>query len=81
MIDAAKSIEACAAYYGSADEEMRAYLLDGEQRALVLDNRGPLVFDHQGNLDPAIHAAYSRYGFYIFEGVVDASDLTDIRAD
>ena len=59
MSNTAKSIEACAAYYGSAAEEMKAYLLDGEQQALALDNRGPLVFDHNGELDPAIREAYS----------------------
>ena len=81
MSDTAKSIDACAAYYGAAAEEMKAYLLDGEQRALELANRGPLVFDHNGDLDPAIREAYSRYGFYIFEGVIDAAELQDIRAD
>lgn len=35
MSDTAKSIDACAAYYGAAAEEMKAYLLNGEQRALV----------------------------------------------
>lgn len=81
MSDTAKSIDACAAYYGAAAEEMKAYLLDGEQRALALDNRGPLIFDDHGDLDPAIREAYSRYGFYIFEGVIDAAELQDIRAD
>jgi len=81
MTDATKSIDACAAYYGADAEEMKAYLLDGEQRALALPNRGPLVFDHNGDLDPEIREAYSRYGFYIFEGVIDAAELQDIRAD
>ena len=81
MSDATKSIDACAAYYGADAEEMKAYLLDGEQRALALPNRGPLVFDHNGDLDLAIREAYSRYGFYIFEGVIDAAELQDIRAD
>ena len=81
MTEVAKSIDACSAYYGSDAEEMKAYLLDGEQRALALTNRGPLIFDDHGDLDPAIREAYSRYGFYIFEGVIDAAELQDIRAD
>ena len=81
MTEVAKSIDACSAYYGADAEEMKAYLLDGEQRALALANRGPLIFDGHGDLDPAIREAYSRYGFYIFEGVIDAAELQDIRAD
>ena len=75
MTEVAKSIDACSAYYGADAEEMKAYLLDGEQRALALANRGPLIFDGHGDLDPAIREAYSRYGFYIFEGVIDAAEL------
>ena len=48
MIDSTRSIKACAAYYGENADEMEAYLLDGEKRALELGNRGPISFDENG---------------------------------
>ena len=48
MIDSTRSIKACAAYYGENAEEMEAYLLDGEKRALELGNRGPIKFNENG---------------------------------
>ncbi|MGB2740684.1 MAG: hypothetical protein WBC60_09050 [Cognaticolwellia sp.] len=47
---------------------MCTYLLEGEQQALALNNRGPLMFDENGKLAKSILAAYKEYGFYIFEG-------------
>ena len=80
-IDIAKSIEATANYYGNEADEMRTYLKDGETRALALDNRGPIVFDDKGDLDASIREAYSKYGFYIFENVLSAEELKDVKAD
>ena len=76
-----KSIEACAAHYGDQADAMRRYLIEGEQRARELDNRGPLCFDSDGNLDASILDAYSRYGFYIFESVIGDAELNDIKLD
>ena len=76
-----KSIDACAAHYGDDAEAMRQYLLEGEQRALQLDNRGPVRFDEDGKLAGDIVDAYSRYGFYIFEKVLKDDELQDIEAD
>ena len=80
-IDIANSIEATANYYGDEADEMRTYLKDGETRALTLDNRGPIVFDDKGDLDASIREAYSKYGFYIFENVLSAEELKDVKAD
>jgi ectoine hydroxylase-related dioxygenase (phytanoyl-CoA dioxygenase family) len=80
-IDASRSIEACAKYYGDAEAAMRAYLIAGEAQALALDNRGPIRFDKDGNIDPVILDAYSRYGFYIFENVLDDAELEEIKID
>ena len=80
-IDTSKSIEACAKYYGEDEDAMRDYLIAGEAQALALDNRGPIRFDEDGNLDSAILDAYSRYGFYIFENVLDDAELEEIRSD
>ena len=80
-IDIANSIEATANYYGDEADAMRTYLKDGETRALALDNRGPIVFDDKGDLDASIREAYSKYGFYIFENVLSAEELKDVKAD
>ncbi|MFT4629823.1 MAG: ectoine hydroxylase-related dioxygenase (phytanoyl-CoA dioxygenase family) [Dinoroseobacter sp.] len=79
--DITRSIEACAAHYGEEASAMRAYLIDGQRRALEIDNRGPIKFSSDGSLDPAIRAAYSKYGFYVFENVMDDEELADLRQD
>ncbi len=76
-----KSIDACAAHYGSDAEAMRRYLIDGQERAQEMDNRGPLIFTSSGALSPEIREAYRTYGFYIFTGLIDEAELVDIRDD
>ncbi|MGI9288746.1 MAG: phytanoyl-CoA dioxygenase family protein [Pseudomonadales bacterium] len=79
--DIRKSIDACAAHYGDQSEAMRQYLIDGERNALAMNNRGPIRFDTDGKLAQYIIDSYSRYGFYIFEGVLKEDELMDITAD
>jgi ectoine hydroxylase-related dioxygenase (phytanoyl-CoA dioxygenase family) len=81
MIDISESIEACANHYGEQADAMRRYLLAGQAAALALPNRGPLRFTESGSLAEEIRAAYSEYGFYIFENVLSAEELDDIKAD
>ena len=81
MIDVSRSIEACAAYYGDEADAMKAYLINGEKNALALGNRGPIAFDENGNLSSAIKEAYSKNGFYIFEGVLNNEEVEDIKED
>lgn len=81
MIDASKSIEACAAYYGDEADAMKAYLINGEKNALALGNRGPIAFDENGDLSSTIKEAYSKNGFYIFEGVLNNEEVEDIKED
>ena len=81
MIDISESIEACANHYGEQADAMRAYLLEGQAAALALPNRGPLRFTESGALADEIRAAYSEYGFYVFENVLSAEELDDIKAD
>ena len=81
MIDISESIEACAKHYGEQADAMRSYLLEGQAAALALPNRGPLRFTESGALTEAIRAAYSEYGFYVFENVLSAEELDDIKAD
>ena len=58
-----------------------AYVVEGEQRAGELGNRGPLRFDDDGTLLPEILEAYRRTGFYVFEGVLGEAELRDLGAD
>ena len=81
MIDISESIEACANHYGEQADAMRTYLLEGQAAALALPNRGPLRFSESGALADEIRAAYSEYGFYVFENVLSAEELDDIKAD
>lgn len=63
------------------EEAKRSYLREGERRAAELGNRGPIRFQRDGSLHPEILEAYSRCGFYIFEGVLHADELADLEAD
>jgi hypothetical protein len=67
--------------YGDAEPAMVRYREEGERRALALGNRGPIRFDADGRLDPAILDAYERTGFYIFEAVLGPEELADIEHD
>ena len=62
-------------------EPIDRYFAEGEQRALELGNRGPIRFVGDGSLHPDIVEAYWRCGFYVFEGVLDDTELADIEAD
>jgi hypothetical protein len=67
--------------YDSEEAAMQAYLRDGEMRAGLLGNRGPIRFTADGALHPDIVKAYWRCGFYVFEGVLKADELLDIERD
>ncbi len=72
---------ASATDYGEHEDAMVAYLEKGTLKAQALDNRGPIRFTESGDLHPDIVEAYSRCGFYVFEGVIDAAELADIERD
>lgn len=61
--------------------EVAAYQAEGERRARALSNRGPLRFWGDGSLDAAIREAYFEHGCYVFEGLLDAGELADLRSD
>lgn len=67
--------------YGQDEAAMVQYRKDGEARARALGNRGPIRLDADGNLDRSILDAYSRCGFYIFEGVAGPDEREDIERD
>lgn len=79
--DISRSIDACASHYGADAAAMKAYLINGQTRALALPNRGPIKFDEDGNIHSDILNAYSEFGFYILENVISDEELKDIKAD
>ncbi|MCC3306338.1 phytanoyl-CoA dioxygenase family protein [Sneathiella sp. HT1-7] len=79
--DYTKSIEACAAHYGEEAESVKAYMHQGHERAYALGNRGPIRFNSDGSLAQEILDAYSKYGFYVFEEVLQNRELKDIEED
>ena len=75
------SIDACAAHYGDDADAMRKFLIAGHEKAMKMDNRGPIAFDSCGALEPSILQAYSEYGFYVFTDVLQPEELKDIEED
>ncbi len=67
--------------YGDAEAAMVEYRIAGTRRALELKNRGPIRFTETNELHPEIQEAYSRCGFYVFEGVLGTEELADIERD
>ena len=67
--------------YGLDEAAMQAYLREGGARAMALGNRGPIRFDADGGLHPDVTEAFSRCGFYVFEGVLGTDELDDVEAD
>ncbi len=59
---------------------MAAYQAAGVARAEAIGNRGPLRLDADGKLAADILDAYWAHGFYIFEGVIGAAELAELRA-
>jgi len=60
---------------------MAAYREKGLRLAAEIGNRGPVRFDGNGRLHPDILAAYWKHGFYVFEGVVGADEIAELRRD
>ena len=67
--------------FGADEAAMTRYKEEGTARALAMDNRGPVQFTADGNLDPAILESYWRHGFYIFENFATEQDRRDLERD
>jgi hypothetical protein len=67
--------------YGPEEKAMQAYFREGHARAMELGNRGPIRLTDDGKLHPDIVAAYTRVGFYVFENVLDTSELSELDHD
>ena len=62
-------------------ESLEDYFAQGESRALSLGNRGPLRFDVHGSLHPEIVEAYKKTGFYVFEGLIDGVEVSELESE
>ena len=62
-------------------KDMDSYLREGAQRARSLGNRGALRLDANGLLAQDILDTYWQHGFYVFESVIDDSELDSIEKD
>lgn len=60
---------------------MEQYTREGEARAYALGNRGPIRLGPDGKLAREILDAYREHGFYVFEDVVDGTELRELRED
>mgnify|MGYP003319724794 CR=1 FL=1 len=58
---------------------MADYLVERSDAAAALGSRGPVRYDADGNLHPGILAEFETNGFYIFEGVIDLDEVTELR--
>ena len=67
--------------FGPQEQAMQGYFREGEARAMTLGNRGPIRFTDEGRLHPDILAVYNRIGFYVFEHVLGAVELSELRTE
>jgi hypothetical protein len=63
------------------ERAMSDYGRRAEARAHALGNRGPIRIGADGKLLPEILESYWTHGFYVFQGVVGAEELAELRAD
>jgi ectoine hydroxylase-related dioxygenase (phytanoyl-CoA dioxygenase family) len=60
---------------------MTQYMRTGCEIEQKIGNRGPLLLDPDGHLDAGILDAYWEHGYYVFENVIDASEIEALRSD
>jgi hypothetical protein len=58
------------------NQNQQSYVESGIERAAKLGNRGPVKFESDGTLAKEIVEAYWRTGFYVFENLVDAEEIS-----
>lgn len=60
---------------------LRAYQAIGQKWEREIGNRGPLRLTNDGQLHPDILTCFREHGYYIFEGVIDAAEIVELRYD
>ena len=78
MAEAAVSADAPTAAEHAAS--MVQYMRDGERRGRAIGNRGPVRFRAGNVLADDILDAYWKHGFYVFENVISAEEIEELRA-
>jgi len=66
---------------GDYRQSLAPYVEAGVERASKLGNRGPVKFGSDGALAADILEAYWRTGFYVFEGLVDPDEISQLQSD
>lgn len=62
-------------------EGLKTYQEAGRMRAQKIGNRGPMRFGEDGKLHNDILTAFRKHGYYIFENVVGAEEIAELRRD
>lgn len=57
------------------------YFAEGKRRALDIENRGPIRYEADGSIHHEILDAYWEHGFYVFENVIDDTELAELQCD
>ncbi|MYD42767.1 MAG: phytanoyl-CoA dioxygenase family protein [Gammaproteobacteria bacterium] len=65
----------------TAPDYIKEYCALGTERAQALGNRGPLTFNESAHVSQSILDCYHKLGFYVFEQVIDRSEIADLRTD
>jgi hypothetical protein len=53
----------------------------GAERARAIGNCGPVRLDDNGRLHADILAAYWKHGYYVFEGIISAREVEELRRE
>lgn len=60
---------------------LKDFFEEARHRALELPNRGPLTIGDDGTIDRNLLDSYWKYGFYILEDVLDASEMSELTSE
>ena len=58
-----------------------AYCVRGKEFAQRLGNRSALTFDRNRNVSESILNAYHKFGFYVFEHAIEATEIDEMRTE
>jgi hypothetical protein len=78
MADAAVKTRPTAAEHAA---QLAGYIETGLELERAIGNRGPAKFDADGKLDAGILSAFKEHGYYVFEGLVQQSEIDAMRVE
>lgn len=62
-------------------EGLPEFFEESQEKALSLPNRGPLVVGRNGAIDDSLTSSYWKYGFFVLENVISASEMNDLNCE